>query len=160
MTRRNLEIGRRKRHLHCVTQHEGRIIEHHEHIPPQHLASTGRHRNCSHTKAEKPSRRTHTSSPSHSSLKTNMGGCVPSRPSPTFYDEYFSPSQHPYKRKYSHRIAEVDKYDPGSEYQDYKQRYEKDIAAERYEDAYEQLTARSKLSKAHGLQAYCEDRGW
>ena len=39
--------------------------------------------------------------------------------------------------------------------------YDQDAAvAKRYEDAYEMLTARSKLSRVHGLEAYCDDRGW
>lgn len=87
-------------------------------------------------------------------------GCAPSRTSSTFYDEYFAPSQHPYHRQGSRRIANVDGYKPEFEYRDYRQLYEQNVATERYEDAYDQLTARSKLSRAHGLEAYYEDRGW
>ena len=87
-------------------------------------------------------------------------GCAPSRPSATFYDVYFTPSQHPHHRQYRRRIANVDERKLGFEYQEYRQHYEQNIAAERYEDAYDQLTARSKLSRAHGLEAYYEDRGW
>ena len=85
-------------------------------------------------------------------------GCAPSRQYPNYYDQYFQPAQTAPHR--SHRIANIDRCEPSPDYQDYLQKREQDVAAARYEDAYDQLTARSKLSKAHGLQAYCEDRGW
>ena len=91
-----------------------------------------------------------TFTPPHSTTTaTTSMGCVPSRPSPTYYSRYFKPVQ-------PTRQALADTY----EYQDCRQRNVRNVAADRYEDAYEQLTARSKLSKAHGLEVYCEDRGW
>lgn len=87
-------------------------------------------------------------------------GCALSRPSASYYDEYFKFTQHPRHRQRSHRTANLDKYLLGSEYQCYRQQYEQNIAAERYEEAYDQLTARSKLSRAHGLETYYRDRGW
>ena len=87
-------------------------------------------------------------------------GCGPSRPSSTYYDEYFKPSPPTHRHHRSHRIANVDKYKPGSGYHDFRTQYEQNVAQDRYEDAYDQLTAKSKLSKAHGLEEYYEDRGW
>ncbi|KAF6218154.1 hypothetical protein HO133_006113 [Letharia lupina] len=86
-------------------------------------------------------------------------GCAQSRPSANYYDEYFRPAQPPHRRYRSHRIANVDGYKPGPDYREHRQQYEQDVAADRYEDAYDRLTARSKLSTAHGLQEYYEDRG-
>ena len=86
--------------------------------------------------------------------KTN--GVLPSRPSSSYYDQYFQPT----KPIHRHRIATLDGYKPGPEYQDYRAQYEQNMAAERYSDAYDLLTAKSKRSKAHGLEEYYEDRGW
>lgn len=87
-------------------------------------------------------------------------GCALSRPSSSYYDQYFQRTKPTHRRYRSHRIANVDRYEPGSEYQEYCEQYEQDVAAEKYADAYDQLTARSKRSKAHGLETYYEDRGW
>ena len=87
-------------------------------------------------------------------------GCGPSRPTPTYYDEYFKPPQPTHHRHRSHRIAKVDGCTPGVEYQNYLQQYEQDVVADKYAAAYDQLTAKSKLSKAHGLESYYDDRGW
>ena len=93
-------------------------------------------------------------------LHSTTMGCAQSRPSANYYDEYFRPAQPPHRRYRSHRIANVDGYKPGPDYREHRQQYEQDVAADRYEDAYDRLTARSKLSTAHGLQEYYEDRGW
>lgn len=87
-------------------------------------------------------------------------GSVHSHPFQNYYSQYFKP--HPYHLRRRRRITHIDKYIPvgGHQYDAYIQQFEQDVAADRYEEAYDQLTARSKLSKVHGLEAYCEDRGW
>lgn len=85
---------------------------------------------------------------------------LPSHPSQSYYDQYFKPTQPNHPHHYNHHIALIDKYLPGPECNEYQQQHEQNLAAERYEETYEQLTVRSKFSKAHGLETYCEDRGW
>lgn len=87
-------------------------------------------------------------------------GCAQSRSSATYYDEFFKPPKATHNRHRSRRIANVDRYKPGPEYREHRQWYEQNVAADRYQEAYDQLTAKSKLSRAHGLQEYYEDRGW
>lgn len=83
-------------------------------------------------------------------------GCAQSHPFQSYYSQYFNSTHH-----HRRRIAHIDKYvSTGPEYDAYFQQHGQDVVADRYEEAYDQLTARSKLSKVHGLEAYCEDRGW
>lgn len=85
-------------------------------------------------------------------------GCAHSHPCRTYYSQYFKPTHHHHHHQH---IAHIDKYLPARpEFNAYIQQHKQDVAADRYEEAYDQLTARSKLSKVHGLEAYCEDRGW
>ena len=157
-----------QRQSHCVTTHgkphNTTFTSHHNtssqapflnHLTPQHRPTLPTQLNLPKPHSRHPL-------PSHTtpSQSTTTMGCAQSRPSATYYDEYFKSVKAPQTRHRSHRIVNVDRYKPGPEYREHRQWYEQNVMADRYQDAYDQLTARSKFSRAHGLQEYYEDRGW